>query len=112
MITDALPRVFAALADPTRRDMVARLSEGDAAVSQLAVPYRMSLQAVYKHLRVLENAGLVRRTVRGREHILSLDAAPLAEAAEWVEHYRRFWGEQLASLDAFVTNRDDAVRSP
>jgi DNA-binding transcriptional ArsR family regulator len=60
---------------------------------------------------VLEGAGLVRRKVRGREHILSLDSAPLAEAAEWIEHYRRFWSDQLASLDAFVTGRDDAEGS-
>ena len=69
------------------------------------------LNSTSKHIRVLEGAGLLRRSVRGRDHVLTLDAAPLAEAVGWIEHYRRFWSEQLASLDAFVTSRDNTPRS-
>ena len=106
-----LDRVFAAVSDPTRRAILTRLADSDARVTDLAGDFPISLNSTSKHIRMLESAGLIRRTVRGREHILSLDAAPLAEAAAWVEHYRRFWSEQLASLDAFVTSRDNAVRS-
>ena len=104
---DTLDRVFAAVSDPTRRAILARLAESKARVTDLAVAFPISLNSTSKHIRVLEGAGLVRRTVRGREHILSLDAAPLADAAGWIEHYRRFWSDQLASLDAFVTGRDN-----
>jgi DNA-binding transcriptional ArsR family regulator len=107
----ALDRVFSAVSDPTRRAILARLADSDARVTDVANDFPISLNSTSKHIRMLESAGLVRRTVRGREHILSLDAAPLAEAAEWVEHYRRFWSEQLASLDAFVTSRGKAERS-
>jgi len=103
--TVALDRVFAAVSDPTRRAILARLADADARVTDLAADFPISLNSTSKHIRVLEHAGLVRRTVRGREHILSLEAAPLSEASEWIEHYRRFWSEQLASLDAFVTGR-------
>jgi DNA-binding transcriptional ArsR family regulator len=106
-----LDRIFTAVSDPTRRAILARLADSDARVTDVAGDFPISLNSTSKHIRMLERAGLVRRTVRGREHILSLDAAPLAEAAEWVEHYRRFWSEQLASLDAFVTGRDTAQRS-
>jgi DNA-binding transcriptional ArsR family regulator len=101
-----LDRVFSAVSDPTRRDILARLAEGDARVTDLASAYPISLNSTSKHIRALEGAGLVRRTVRGREHILRLDAAPLSDAAGWIDHYRRFWSEQLAALDAFVTGRD------
>ena len=100
-----LDRVFSAVSDPTRRAILARLADADARVTDVASDFPISLNSTSKHIRVLERAGLVRRTVRGREHILSLEAAPLAEASGWIEHYRRFWGEQLASLDAFVTAR-------
>ena len=100
-----LDRIFAAVSDPTRRAILARLADADARVTDLASDFPISLNSTSKHIRVLERAGLVRRTVRGREHVLTLDAAPLADAAEWIEHYRRFWGEQLASLDVFVTGR-------
>ena len=106
-----LDRVFSAVSDPTRRAILARLVDADARVTDLASEFPISLNSTSKHIRMLERAGLVRRKVHGREHILSLDAAPLAQAAEWVEHYRRFWSEQLASLDAFVTSRDKAGRS-
>jgi DNA-binding transcriptional ArsR family regulator len=105
-----LDRVFSAVSDPTRRAILARLSDSDARVTDIADDFPISLNSTSKHSRVLEGAGLVRRTVRGREHILTLDAAPLAEAVEWIEHYRRFWSDQLASLDAFVTSRGNDER--
>ena len=100
-----LDRVFSAVADPTRRAILARLATSDARVTDVAGAFPISLNSTSKHIRVLEGAGLVRRQVRGREHILSLDAAPLAAAEAWIEHYRRFWSDQLAALDAFVTDR-------
>ena len=106
-----LDRVFSAVSDPTRRAILARLEDSDARVTELASAFPISLNSTSKHIRVLERAGLVRRTVRGREHILTLEPAPLAEAAVWIEHYRRFWGEQLAALDAFVTRRDQPKES-
>jgi DNA-binding transcriptional ArsR family regulator len=105
-----LDRVFSAVSDPTRRAILARLADSDARVTDVASAFTISLNSTSKHIRVLERAGLVRRTVRGREHILTLDAAPLADAAAWIEHYRRFWSEQLASLDAFVTGGDQSGR--
>jgi DNA-binding transcriptional ArsR family regulator len=106
-----LDRVFSAVSDPTRRAILARLAESDARVTDLAGAFPISLNSTSKHIRVLEGAGLVRRTVRGRDHILSLDAAPLADAATWIEHYHRFWSDQLAALDAFVTNRENPETS-
>jgi DNA-binding transcriptional ArsR family regulator len=106
-----LDRVFSAVSDPTRRAILARLEESEARVTDLASSFPISLNSTSKHIRVLEGAGLVHRTVRGREHILRLDAAPLADAASWIDHYRRFWSEQLAALDAFVTSRDNRDRS-
>jgi DNA-binding transcriptional ArsR family regulator len=106
-----LDRVFAAVSDPTRRAILARLADSDARVTDVARAFPISLNSTSKHIRVLEGAGLVRRTVRGRDHILALEAAPLADAAGWIEHYRRFWSDQLASLDAFVTGRDNAGTS-
>jgi DNA-binding transcriptional ArsR family regulator len=100
-----LDRVFSAVSDPTRRAILARLAESEARVTDLASEFPISLNSTSKHIRVLEGAGLVRRTVRGREHILSLEAAPLQDAADWIAHYRKFWSDQLASLDAFVTSR-------
>ena len=107
----SLDRVFSAVSDPTRRAILARLADSDARVSDVASAFPISLNSTSKHIRMLEGAGLVRRRVRGREHILILDAAPLAEAAGWIEHYRRFWSDQLASLDAFVSGRDKAKGS-
>jgi DNA-binding transcriptional ArsR family regulator len=109
--TGTLDRVFSAVSDPTRRAILARLAESDARVTDVARAFPISLNSTSKHIRVLEGAGLVRRKVRGREHILSLEPSPLADAAEWIEHYRKFWSDQLASLDAFVTRRDNPKRS-
>jgi DNA-binding transcriptional ArsR family regulator len=103
---DVLDLVFSAVSDPTRREILARLANSDARVTDVARGFPISLNSTSKHIRVLEEAGLVRRSVRGREHIL--DAAPLAEAAGWMARYQAFWNEQLASLDAFVTRRGQA----
>lgn len=107
---DLLDSVFSAVSDPTRRAILARLAESDARVTDVAGAFPISLNSTSKHIRTLEGAGLVRRNVRGREHFLSLNAAPLAEAAAWIEHYRAFWSEQLASLEAFVADREAAAR--
>lgn len=101
-----LDRVFAAVSDATRRSIMDRLADSDARVTDVARAFPISLNSTSKHIRVLEGAGLVHRTVRGREHILSLNAAPLGAASGWIDHYRAFWSDQLASLDAFVTRRD------
>jgi len=99
-----LNRTFAALADPTRRRILAHLAGGDRCVTDLARPYAMSLAAVSKHLRVLENAGLVRRRRRGRVHSLKLQAAPMKQASQWIEEYRRFWEERFDRLDEYLKN--------
>jgi DNA-binding transcriptional ArsR family regulator len=103
--TSDLNAVFGAVADPTRRAILARLANADARVTDLANHFPISLNSTSKHIRILERAGLVRRTVSGRDHVLSLNAAPLSEAAEWIEHYRQFWTERLAALDAFVQRK-------
>jgi len=97
-----LDRTFAALADPTRRRILAHLARGDQRVTQLARPHRMSLPAVSKHLRVLEKAGLLRRRRYGRVHQIQLDAEPLHKAAQWVEEYRRFWKGSLDRLASYL----------
>jgi DNA-binding transcriptional ArsR family regulator len=93
-----LDRTFAALADPTRRRILARLAEGDECVTDLARPHAMSLAAVSKHLIVLEKAGLVRRRRLGRVHSLALEAKPMREAQAWIDRYRKFW---VGNLDQF-----------
>ncbi len=102
MATDALSRVFAALADPTRRDMVARLSEGDATVSQLAEPYRITLQAVYKHLRVLEDAGLVSRPRGPQPRPVRLETEALDLMDTWIERHRDRVEQRYRRLDAVL----------
>ena len=102
MTTDTLSRVFAALADPTRRDMVARLAEGDVTVSRLAEPYRMSLQAVYKHLRVLEDAGLVTRAPGRQPRPVRLEAHALNLMDAWIERYRDLAEQRHRRLDAVL----------
>lgn len=97
-----LDRVFASLGDPTRRLLMRRLCVGPATVSELAAPLEMSLNAVSKHLKVLEQAGLIQRTVKGRVHHISLNAAPLEEAERWVNQYRQFWDARLDSLDNWL----------
>jgi DNA-binding transcriptional ArsR family regulator len=106
----ALNRTFAALADPTRREILAHLARGDRRVTDLARPHDMSLPAVSKHLRVLENAGLLRRRRYGRVHEMRLDAKPLKQAAQWVEEYRKFWEGSLDRLAAYLDKT--AKRTP
>lgn len=102
-----LNRTFAALADPTRRRILAHLARGHHRVTDLAKPYDMSLPAVSKHLRVLEKAGLLRRRRYGRVHQLQLEAKPLKEAARWVEEYRKFWEDSLDRLAEYLENTGD-----
>lgn len=106
-----LDAVFKAVSDPTRRAILARLATAEARVTDIAKDFPMSLNAVSKHLRVLEGATLVRRTVVGREHMLALNAEAMAEAARWMDHYRRFWEDRLAALDALMTERSRKGRN-
>jgi DNA-binding transcriptional ArsR family regulator len=94
-----LDETLQALADPTRRAILARLSEGEARVTEIAKPFAISLNSVSKHIQMLERADLVRRRREGREHILSLNPAPLDEAAEWLVAQRRLWRFRLSRLD-------------
>ena len=103
--SNQLDGVFNALCDPTRRAILARLTDTDARVTDIAADFPISLNSISKHIRMLERAGLVRRSVSGRDHVLSLNAGPLSEAARWIEHYRRFWEDRLAALDAYVTSK-------
>ncbi|MGH3568620.1 MAG: ArsR/SmtB family transcription factor [Pseudonocardia sp.] len=102
-----LDAVFHALADPTRRAMARQLAGGECTVGELAAPYPISLAAASKHVKVLECAGLVRRTVCGRRHICRLDAAPLATAADHLQFYECLWTTRLDALEAFVTDQED-----
>src|SRR5215469_14483512 len=107
MTTDALSRIFAALADPTRRDMVARLSAGDATVNQLAEPYQMTLQAVYKHLKVLEDAGVASRPPGPQPRSVRLEAEVFDLMDKWIERYRRQAEERYRRLDAVLARMND-----
>ena len=97
-----LNSTFAALADPTRRAILARLVSGEASVTDLASPFKMSLPAVSKHLKVLERAGLIARTREAQWRPCRLDAGPLKEASDWLEHYRRFWEESFDRLEEYL----------
>lgn len=96
--SEHLDSVFHALADPTRRAMLRSLTQGEHTVTELAEPFRMSLAAASKHVKTLERAGLVRRTVQGRTHVCRLDPGPLAEVQGWLRFYERFWNERLDAL--------------
>ncbi len=102
MPTDQLSTTFAALADPTRRAILARLADGETSVTELAEPFAMTLPAVSKHLKVLERAGLIQRGREAQWRPCRLDAGPLRDAADWVEHYRRFWEERFDRLDDYL----------
>ena len=102
MTTDQLSTTFAALADPTRRAILARLSTGERSVTELAEPFDMSLPAVSKHLRVLERAGLIARGREAQWRPCRLEAAPLKEVADWAERYRHLWEQRLDRLDAYL----------
>src|SRR5437879_5025582 len=97
-----LDRAFAALADPTRRAILARLALGEAAVTELAEPFEMSLPAVSKHLKVLERAGLITRSNQAQWRYCRLDPAPLKQVAQWVGGYKRFWDESYGRLDEYL----------
>ena len=102
MTPDRLSATFAALADPTRRAILARLVSGEAAVTELGKPFDMSLPAISKHLKVLERAGLIARGREAQWRPCRLEAAPLKEVSDWVERYRRYWEGSLDRLDAYL----------
>jgi DNA-binding transcriptional ArsR family regulator len=102
MSTDRLSTTFAALADPTRRAILARLVSGEASVTELAEPFEMSLPAVSKHLKVLQRAGLITRGREAQWRPCRLEAAPLKDAADWLEAYRRFWEQSLDRLEDYL----------
>ena len=102
MPLDRLSSTFAALADPTRRAILARLAVGEASVTELAAPFEMSLPAISKHLKVLERAGLIARGREAQWRPCRLEAGPLKDAAEWLEHYRRFWEQSFDRLDDYL----------
>jgi DNA-binding transcriptional ArsR family regulator len=107
---ESLDAVFSALADPTRREIVKRLSGGKVSVSELAEPFEMSLPAVSKHLGVLEDAGLVSREKEGRVRQCRLKAEPMQEALDWIAHYGRFWEDQFDSLAAYLSESGEGGR--
>ena len=102
MSTDQLSVTFAALADPTRRAILAHLAKGEASVTELAQPFQMSLPAISKHLKVLERAGLITRGREAQWRPCRLEAEPLQDAADWIEQYRQFWEQNLDRLDEYL----------
>jgi DNA-binding transcriptional ArsR family regulator len=110
-VTDQLSRVFAALADPTRRDMVARLTTGDATVNDLAAPYAVTVQAVSKHLKVLEEAGLVSRSREAQRRPVHLEAEVFDLMTKWIERYRRQAEERYQRLDELLAEMNDTSDS-
>ena len=102
LATDQLTNTFAALADPTRRAILARLASGETSVTELAEPFEMSLPAISKHLKVLERAGLIARGREAQWRPCRLEAGPLKNAAKWLEHYRRFWEQSFDRLEEYL----------
>ena len=107
MATDTLSLTFAALSDPTRRAILARLAQGEATVKELAEPFAMSLPAVSKHLKVLEHAGLITQGRKAQWRPCKIDAAPLKEAADYVSQYRELWEARFERLDAYLKTLDE-----
>ena len=103
MSTDVLSKTFAALADPTRRAILSRLTSGEASVSEIAKPFSMTMPAISKHLKVLESAGLVARSKSAQWRPRKLNAAPMKEISEWLDQYRQHWEERLDRLDLYLT---------
>lgn len=101
-----LDKIFSALSDSTRREMLARLAERDMSVMDLAAPFSMSKPAITKHLKVLEGAGLMRRSIQGRTHICSLTTTPLSGVADWLKFYERFWANKFDDLDNFLQQQE------
>jgi DNA-binding transcriptional ArsR family regulator len=108
MATDRLSTIFAALADPTRREILARLADGEATVTELAAPFDISLPAISRHLKVLEQAGLISRSRSAQWRSSRLEAAPLQEATAWMETYRQFWDASFDRLDAHLKRLQQA----
>ena len=102
---ETLNRVFAAVADPTRRAILRALAKNSATITKIAEPFPVSLNAVSKHVMVLERAGLVRREIQGREHLCSVELRPLRDATAWLDDYRRFWEVRLDALAGYVTRQ-------
>jgi DNA-binding transcriptional ArsR family regulator len=111
LFTPQLDSIFHALGDATRRRMLTELTSGERTVSQLAEPFSISLAAASKHIKALENAGLIHREVRGRTHFCRLEPGPLASAHEWLSHYQRFWTGRLDALEELL-RQEDASKSP
>jgi len=111
MQSDELSSTFAALADPTRRAILARLANGEATVNELAEPFRLKLPTVSKHLKVLQRAGLVTQSRKAQWRPCRLDPAPLKDVADWVERYRRIWDERLNQLDAYLAALQEKEKS-
>jgi len=103
-----LDRVFSALADPTRRAILRRLSDRPATIGEIARPFRVSLNAISKHVMTLERAGMLRREIKGRTHYCWIEPAPLREANSWLEYYRQFWEQRLEAFEAYVARRYQA----
>ena len=108
----SLDDVFGALADPTRRRILELLARTDSCVTDIAKPFAVSLPAISKHLRVLENAGLIQRHRDGRVHRLQLEAKPMRDAAAWIERYRKFWDQQFASLSHYLEKQQEKKDEP
>lgn len=106
---DALNLVFSAVADPTRRAILQALARKPATITEIAKPFPVSLNAVSKHVMVLERAGLIRREVLGREHHCTLEPQPLREATAWLDHYRQFWNVRLDALERYVARKMKAA---
>ncbi len=111
MVTDELSSTFFALADPTRRAILARLANGEATVNELAEPFHLKLPTVSKHLKVLQRAGLVTQGRKAQWRPCRLEPAPLKDVADWVERYRRIWDERLHRLDAYLTELQEKEKT-
>jgi DNA-binding transcriptional ArsR family regulator len=109
-IADPLSTTFSALADPTRRAILARLASGEASVTELAEPFDMTLPAVSKHLKVLERAGLIARNREAQWRRCRLDAAPLRTVSDWLEHYREFWEQRFDRLEAYLAELQEEAK--
>ena len=101
----ALDRIFSAVSDPIRRAILEALASKPATITEIATPFSVSLNAVSKHVMVLERAGLIRRDIRGREHLCWLEPQPLREATAWLDHYRQFWNVRLDALEKYVARK-------
>jgi DNA-binding transcriptional ArsR family regulator len=102
MPTDRLSETFSALADPTRRALMAHLTEGEASVQELAKPFKMSLPAISRHLKVLEKSGLIVRRSKAQQRLCKLQTKPIKDAVDWLEHHRKLWEDQLDRLDDYL----------